>query len=317
MIKILGKNRLCKLALVAVVSVALAHSDAMAWTYVSYGPSVGYYGSYGSSGSFASYGCYGSYGGGLFARMRARRAARQAARASYASYASYGCMGSYGGYVVSYSCCGSYGGATYGTPVESSAVPTEAPAEPTPADAPADDSAAIEVTLPAGAKVFVNGVLTTSTGSSRSYVSKGLLQGRTYSYKLRVEFERDGQKVVEQKAVQMRSGDRVEMSFGNDSQEQIAATKEPVKTALNVTVPAEARVFLSGAETKQTGAERSFVTQQLAAGEQWSSYTVRVELEQDGKKLVQERTLMIEGGESYELAFDFSQQDALQVAQLD
>ncbi|NOY42196.1 MAG: TIGR03000 domain-containing protein [Planctomycetes bacterium] len=315
MTKILGKNRLCQLALVAVVSVAMAQSDAMAWTYVSYG-SMGSYGSYGSSGSYASYGSYGSYGGGLFARMRARRVARQAARAS-ASYASYGCMGSYGGYVASYSCSGSYGGATYGTPVESSAAPTEAPAEPEPADAPADDSAAIEVTLPAGAKVFVNGVLTNSTGSSRSYVSKGLLQGRTYSYKLRVEFERDGQKVVEQKAVQMRSGDRVEMSFGNDSQEQIAATKEPVKTALNVTVPAEARVFLSGAETKQAGTQRSFITQQLAAGEQWGGYTVRVELEQDGKKLVQERTLTVEGGESYELAFDFSQQDVLQVAQLD
>lgn len=51
--------------------------------------------------------------------------------------------------------------------------------------------------------------------------------------------------------------------------------------------------------------------------QEWEGYTIRVELQRDGKQLVQERTLKIEGGQTYELAFDFAKADAVQVAQLD
>ena len=42
---------------------------------------------------------------------------------------------------------------------------------------------------------------------------------------------------------------------------------------------------------------------------------VRVELERDGKTLVEEKTLSIVGGKTYELTFDFAD-DAAQVASL-
>ena len=335
MMRILGTNKSCQLVLAAIAVVAMVQSDAMAWSYGSYGSS-GSYGSYGSSGSYASYGSSGSYAsygsagshgshGGLFARMRARHAARHAARSSHGSsgsYASYGSSGSYGSYgshgVVTYSSSGSSGSYGSAVPAEAEYAPAdEAPAEPESADPPADNSAEINVKLPENAIVRVNGAPTKSEGAKRSYVSKGLQPGRTYSYKLSVEFDHDGEKVVKEKTVRMRAGDRVNLSFGSEDSEQVATKDEPVKTALNVKVPADARVFLSGAATKQTGEERSFVTQQLAAGEQWEGYTVRVEVEQDGKTLVQERTLKVEGGESYELAFDFEQAEALQVAKLD
>ena len=52
-------------------------------------------------------------------------------------------------------------------------------------------------------------------------------------------------------------------------------------------MPEDAQVFLAGAATKQSGVARSYVTERLASGEKWQGYTVRVELERDGQKLVE------------------------------
>jgi uncharacterized protein (TIGR03000 family) len=171
-------------------------------------------------------------------------------------------------------------------------------------------SAVIEVSVPADAKVLVNDKATTSTGTSRSYVSNSLQAGQTYLYNFRVEFEQDGKAVVKNESVKISAGDRVALSFdtksfgGNDEQ-QLSAATGATKTELIISVPEKAKVFLAGAETAQTGTERTYATHRLSAGETWSDYTVRVELEQDGKTLVREKTLTIRGGDTYELAFDF------------
>ena len=292
-------------------------SEAMAWSHGSWGSSGSYgssasYGSYGSSGGSygSSGGSYGSSGGGLFSRMRANRDARRAARSSHGSYGSYGSSGSYGSY-ASYGSSGSYGSTgSSGSYGSAGAVSYSEPVE------VAAGSASIAVSLPADAQVFVNDKLTTSTGSARNYVSRGLEQGKTYAYKLRVEFEKDGEKVVENKVLQLHSGDSLDVSFGSGEQPQLAADTPPVQTELKLDVPAAAQVFLSGAATKQTGTTRSYITQRLASGEIWTGYTVRVELEQNGETLVQERTLTVTGGESYQLAFDFEAPADATLAQL-
>ncbi|NOY29100.1 MAG: TIGR03000 domain-containing protein [Planctomycetes bacterium] len=176
-------------------------------------------------------------------------------------------------------------------------------------------SASIAVTLPVDAMVFVNDRETTSIGSSRNYVSNGLEAGKTYAYKLRVEFEQDGEKIVEHKTLKLRAGDNLNVSFGSEDSSQLA-TEEPVDTELKVEVPADAQIFLSGVATKQQGTLRSFITKRLVSGQTWDGYTVRVELERDGQKLVQERTLTMVGGQTYELAFDFDAQDDIKIAQL-
>jgi uncharacterized protein (TIGR03000 family) len=324
----LSKSRGCQLALAVVAIVAMGQSDAMAWNYGSYGSSGSYgsYGSSGSSGSSASYGSTGSYGssasyassgssgshGGMFARIRARHAARHAARASHGSYGSSGSSASYG----SYGSSGSNGSTgTYSVPATPESAPAEPVPEEAPEEAPLDNSAEIELHLPAGATVSINGIVTTSEGISRNYISNGLQVGRTYSYELVVQLPRRDEPVV--KTVKLSAGQKKVLNAGENGITFALAMKKPVKTAVNVTVPENARVFLSGAETNQTGTERSFVTQQLAAGEQWDGYTVRVELEQEGKTLVQERKLSVQAGETYELAFDFYQVETVQVAQLD
>jgi uncharacterized protein (TIGR03000 family) len=320
--RVQNKSRLGRLALVAGMVVVMVGTEAMAQSYGSWGSSGSYgssgssasYGSYGSSGSSASSGSYGSSGRmGLFARMRARRATRHSSSGSYGSSGSSGSSASYGSYGSSGSSA-SYG-SSYSTPVYSDPVysePTEVEADPV----QTDGTTSIKVKLPEGAKVFVNDAPTTSTGSDRNYVSRGLRSGMTYAYNIRVEYMRDGEPVSESEQVKLRAGQSVSLTFGQ-SDESVAETTEPVETEVKVEVPEDARVFLSGAPTKQTGTSRTYSSSQLAAGQQWEGYTVRVEVDREGQTLVREEKLTVEGGHSYELAFDFDSTATAQLAQLD
>lgn len=316
--KVARTCRQLALAIVPGLAMALVGTDAMAWSYGSWGSS-GSYGSYGSSGSSASYGSSGSYGRmGLFARIRARRAARR----SYGSYGSSGSSASYGSYgshgsSASYGSHGSAG--SYASTSSSHSHYASSDNYTTSYATASTGTATIKVEVPESAKVVVNDSPTTSTGTERSYVSRGLKSGMTYTYKLEVTYQAEGQdEVTVEKVVQLSAGDVVPLQFGQGQQtEVIAEQPEPVETKLTVDVPAEAKVFLLGSRTKQTGEQRTYTTTQLKAGELWNGYQIRVELEQDGRTLVREQELAIRGGESYELAFSFDTAAAAQIAQLD
>jgi uncharacterized protein (TIGR03000 family) len=327
--RMLSNTRLFQAAVVAAGIVAISNTNALArsrgsWgssgssasygssssaSYGSYGSSssasYSSYGSYGSSGSSASAGSHGSSGGGMFARWHARKAAKHSSgsSASYGAYyaSSSGSSASYGS--VSYGSSGSsgsYGGATqyYSTPTEMQyETPADVPAQP---EAPIETEAAIRVSVPADAVVFVNDRPTTSTGAERNFVSRGLTSGRTYAYKLRVEFTREGEQVVENKLVRLHAGQTIDLNFGAGEQ---MAKEEAAATNLTLHVPAGAKVTLAGAATKQTGELRTYSTDSLTAGQEWAGYVVRVELERDGKTLVEEKNLTIVGGESFEARF--------------
>jgi uncharacterized protein (TIGR03000 family) len=97
----------------------------------------------------------------------------------------------------------------------------------------------------------------------------------------------------------------VALSFGANEELALHSATDAIKTELKITVPEDAKVFLAGAETDQTGAVRTYTTHRLGDGQTWDGYTVRVELQQDGETLVREETLTVKAGETYELAFDF------------
>ena len=150
--------------------------------------------------------------------------------------------------------------------------------------------------------MFVNDRATTSTGADRRYVSHGLRDGLTYEYRLRVEFDKDGKPVVENRSVLVRAGDSIDLQFG--SSEQLADQRDAT-TELTLHVPKQAKVTLAGAPTAQTGEVRTYATSTLAPGTKWNDYVVHVELDRSGKKLVEEKTLNLVGGEKYQLTFDF------------
>ncbi len=215
-----------------------------------YGGTYGYYNAY-YPGPFAR----------VANRVRARRAARAYYRNAYAccygvsSYYTRCCDPC--GYVAAYPSCytpccnpcctsdpccygGEYATASCCAPASDSGTQlTPAPADnPAPADAPAaaptpatpppatgeaaDNSARIEVTLPAEARVYVNNRLTKSTGSRRQYLSAGLNPGGIYAYHIRVEYRHQGKEMVEQRTVRMRAGQQIALEFPNT---ELAKTK--------------------------------------------------------------------------------------------
>lgn len=188
----------------------------------------------------------------------------------------------------------------------------EGPADPAPADPPPvgdqaslTGDATLTVSVPEDARIFVNGASTTSTGSDRSYVSRGLQRGLNYTYEVRAEIEREGKTVEETKIVSLRAGQTSRLSFN------LTASQAAPTTTVKLFVPEKAKVFLAGHETNSTGTVREFTTTRLAAGQSWDGYTIRVTLDQDGNTVSREKTITLRAGENQELSFDF---DAPQVA---
>ncbi len=76
------------------------------------------------------------------------------------------------------------------------------------------NDATLSVSVPADARVVINDHVTKSTGQRRVYVSRNLLPDARYTYRVRVEFTRDGQPVVEQQTVQLTGGQNQSLAFG-------------------------------------------------------------------------------------------------------
>lgn len=169
----------------------------------------------------------------------------------------------------------------------------------------------LTVNVPADAKVFVNGLPTTSTGTMRTYVSRNLNPGQVYNYEVRTEVVRDGKVVSDTKNVKLVAGQEYAMAFrGEQGANQIAAA-QPSKTVLTLHVPQDAKVILAGHETDTPGEVREYTTTRLAAGTTWDGYKVLVSVNRGGKTVTQEKTITLRAGDSRDMTFDF---DSPQVA---
>lgn len=183
-----------------------------------YGGCYAYSSCYGGYGCSTSYGCYGGgcYSGGYSACYGG-------------GYSSYGCSsGCYSGYGTG---VGSYGSAAPGTIISPSApsIPPSAPAAPTPSipqvdppvpsagGATAQQSNLLTVRVPDGAKVIINGHETSSTGTNRQFVAKGLTAGKTYQYEVRAQIEGEGDDTSETKVIKLAAGGTAELVFEFDA----------------------------------------------------------------------------------------------------
>ena len=296
-------------------------SSGGAITTASFGSSGDSSGGDSSGGSFGSSG--GLFHGGLISRLRAHHQQKMAWLRSHSHGSSGGSSGgsnaggssggSSGGhttYSVPAASHGSHGGSAGGysfsssiataslastTPVTHSLAGDNTTTDVAPAVAGSDDGSLI-VKLPADAKLFVNGQQTTSTGDTRSFVSKGLKSGYRYPYEVKAIMDVAGREVVRAKKVELRAGDKLELAFDFS-----AATT----TKLTVRVPETATVELAGTQTKSKGTERSFSTNKLTAGDVWDGYQVVVTSE----GVTKTQTISLRAGENRTLTFDFDVQE--------
>ncbi len=189
-------------------------------------------------------------------------------------------------------------------PDDGGALPAPAPGNAAPPDTGTEasyrrNSAILNVSVPAEAKVYVNGYLTKSTGERRSYISRNLVGNSSYKFELRAELIVDGEKIEQVKSIDLRAGQNESLAFD--------LRPENPETTLTLHVPEDAKVTLGGAETSATGTVRVFSTKTLPKGQQWSDYKVVVTLDREGNKLSKEQTISLKSGDTRDLTFDFDE----------
>jgi uncharacterized protein (TIGR03000 family) len=176
-----------------------------------------------------------------------------------------------------------------------------------------DDAALLTVAVPSdNAVVTVNGHPTTSEGSIRQFMSRGLKEGYLYTYVVNVKYTVDGKEVVDSKSVKLRPGDTEQLVFepsevaSPEATDQVSTEKvNSLETVVELHVPANADVVLAGNATKGYGEVRTFRTKQLKAGESWKNYTVSVTAMVDGRRVTKQRSVDVHAGDQAKLEFDF------------
>jgi uncharacterized protein (TIGR03000 family) len=193
-------------------------------------------------------------------------------------------------------------------------LPGSGGSEPTPADGfgaqDEDDSAymprgkaILSLSVPRDARVYINDKLTKTDGTLRSYVSRNLIRGQQYRYRVKVVSDVDGKEVTKARVVTMRGGESNEVAFNFD----------PIVTRVVVNVPDDAKVIIDGKETSTKGSYRSFSTQKLKSGK-WDDYSVEVSVVRDGKTLTRREKFDLAAGEFRFFDFDFDKPSVSSVA---
>lgn len=91
---------------------------------------------------------------------------------------------------------------------------------------PGTDVAHVNVRLPADAELRFQGVTMTQAGGYRDFVTPPLPAGQTFNYDVQATWREDGQKVVRNRKVQVRAGDRVEIDFYSPTPDERGASPE-------------------------------------------------------------------------------------------
>lgn len=178
-----------------------------------------------SSGCCGGYSCHGgnschggghkshSCGGGFFGGHK-HKSHGCCGGASYSCHGGYGCCGG----TVIYGCCGGGCIGTVVVPAEKKEMKKEEKKEEkktteTPKEVRASAPATIVVTLPADAKLTIDGAATVSTTARRVFVSPELPAGREFVYTLQAEIVKDGKPVVTTRDVTVRAGAEVAVTL--------------------------------------------------------------------------------------------------------
>lgn len=98
---------------------------------------------------------------------------------------------------------------------------------PTP-DAPAG-SVLLNVQVPANAKVWIDGAPTTSTGTSRSFVSPVLEAGK-FTYTVKAQWTENGQQVTRTRRIPVQANQAVDINLLQPTQEEMKTTPRKTET---------------------------------------------------------------------------------------
>lgn len=159
----------------------------------------------GNGGCWGGNSCHGGRGHGLFGGRGCHGGHGCNGGGGCWGGSNWGCTGGSGcqGYVAAgCGCCGGYASATGGAVMMGAA--TTAPAT-------------IVVNLPAEAKITFDGAATTSTGTSRRFVTPAINNGIEHNYTIGAEIVRDGKTLKTSQVVTVRAGQTTEVNLADAS----------------------------------------------------------------------------------------------------
>lgn len=167
-------------------------------------------------------------------------------------------------------------------------------------------STGVVVYVPEQAKVFVNDRQMKTQGTERRFSGDKLKPGKLYEYDIRAEMVRNGTTLVRTAHVELKAGRLEEVAF--DFSDTVAPIQTVMglfpDTKLTVIVPEDASVYLAGEDTISVGKVRQFVTHDLADGQAWKDYEIRVEYERQGKTVVKSKKISLFAGDVKEVDFN-------------
>lgn len=109
----------------------------------------------------------------------------------------------------------------------------------------AANEATIVVHLPQNANLTIDGQPTQSRSATRIFRSPPLERGKTYTYSLNAEMNRDGQFINAKKTIEVRAGEQSEVTLNlnnaNQAEEQTSRQSAPENDAANQVAPAGQR----------------------------------------------------------------------------
>jgi len=83
--------------------------------------------------------------------------------------------------------------------------------------------ATLTVTLPADARLTVDGTPTSTTSAVRTFVTPNLTPGKTFTYTMKAEYMKNGEPVSEEKVVKVQAGKETRVSFEGTSTTAVSA----------------------------------------------------------------------------------------------
>ena len=254
-------------------------------------------------------------GGGPLRGRRGKQASGQGSSGGSAGGSAGGSTGggSFGGSSGGGSFGGSSGGSAGGShgSAGGSGVASASAGGPSAAAAAPADGALLVVEVPEQAKVFINGKETTTTGTVRNFISRGLTTDKKHTYVVRMVVEKEGKPTEKTKTVALAVGQRETVSFTAEAKPPLEEIK-PAATPTNLTlrVPANAKVWLQGRLTTTAGTVREFETESLRDGESWDDYDITVVSEIHGRPWTITRRVTLTAGHDLDLTIDPALQTA-------
>jgi len=152
------------------------------------------------------------------------------------------------------------------------------------------NKAQVVVRLPADAKLYANDTLTNLSSAERSFSTPSLEKGQDYQYSMKVEYTRDGKTVSDSQIVKVRAGEVSVVEF---------VDKSTAISTIKFVAPEGAKLFV---ENKLLGTSGSFKTPELTKGAEYA-YSVRAELNRDGKTEASTQRVVFKAGEAVTVDF--------------